>query len=96
MRIGTIQDRFDLDFDPRSIVVRRNRTHSKWGAASAASTGIVGIFDIVVLPLPFPFVLFCGGPVFVRGPISMFFLFSFAVFVRVTVERGPGSKSFRL
>lgn len=65
MRIGTVQYRFDLDFDARSIVVLRNRACNKWDVAAAASTGIVGIFYIVVLPLPFAFVLFCGGSVFV-------------------------------
>lgn len=65
-----------------------------WDAAAAASTDIVGIFDIVVLPLPFALVLFCGGPVFVRRPISMFFFFSLAVFVRVIAERSLGRVVF--
>lgn len=93
MRIGAALHRFDLNFDPRPIVVRRRRQHragSRWDAAAAASTAVVGIFDIVVLPLPFALVLFCGRSVFVRRPISMFFLFSFAVLVRVIVERSPG------
>lgn len=81
MRIGTIQHGFDLNFYPWSIVVRQNRAGSRWDVAAAASTGIVGIFYIVVLPLPLAFVLFCGGPVFVWRPVSVFFLFSFAVFV---------------
>lgn len=44
----------------------------------------------MVLPLPFALVLFCGGPVVVGRPVSVFFLFSLAVFVRVIVERSPG------